>query len=95
MIADREKKIKKELADIKKHREQQRKGRSDMPLVAIVGYTNAGWVKFRGNFLYIKGKSALVNALTKSDLLSEDQVFASLDPHLKRFFEISTKFPHK
>jgi 50S ribosomal subunit-associated GTPase HflX len=43
MIADREKKIKKELSEIKKHREVQRKTRKGVPLVAVVGYTNAGW----------------------------------------------------
>jgi GTP-binding protein HflX len=45
--------------------------RLTVPIVSVVGYTNAG-------------KSALVNRLTKSQLLSENQVFASLDPHMRR-----------
>jgi GTP-binding protein HflX len=55
------------------HRETQRKSRkrSDIPQVAIVGYTNAG-------------KSTLLNALTDADVLVEDRLFATLDPTVRR-----------
>ena len=51
-------------------RRAQRK-RGDMPVVSIVGYTNAG-------------KSTLLNALTRSDVLAEDKLFATLDPTSRR-----------
>ena len=65
--------LKKELEKVRAHRgrhREQRK-RSGMPLVAIVGYTNAG-------------KSTLLNALTGADVLVEDQLFATLDPTTRR-----------
>lgn len=52
----------------------QKRGRRDargVPVVAIVGYTNAG-------------KSTLLNTLTKSKVLSEDKLFATLDPTTRR-----------
>ncbi len=54
-------------------REQRRKrrARSDIPIVSIVGYTNAG-------------KSTLLNTLTGADVLAEDKLFATLDPRSRR-----------
>jgi len=67
-------KLERELKEVQKHREvqkQQRK-RSNIPTFAIVGYTNAG-------------KSTLLNALTQSDVLVEDKLFATLDPTTRKF----------
>jgi GTP-binding protein HflX len=55
------------LHDIERIRQTQRKKRSELPVVALVGYTNAG-------------KSTLLNALTDSDAFVEDKLFATLDP---------------
>lgn len=62
-------KLKRELEAVVKQRGVQRKRRERVPLptAAIVGYTNAG-------------KSTLLNALTGSMVLSEDKLFATLDP---------------
>jgi GTPase len=56
-----------------RQREQRRalRARRDVPVVAIVGYTNAG-------------KSTLLNALTGSEVLAEDKLFATLDPCSRR-----------
>lgn len=58
-----------ELKEVKRHREVAREQRmkNRIPVVAIVGYTNAG-------------KSTLLNTLTGADVLSEDKLFATLDP---------------
>lgn len=58
-----------EIDDMKRVRETTRKKRNESPTptVAIVGYTNAG-------------KSSLLNKLSESDVLSEDMLFATLDP---------------
>ena len=69
MVRQRIAKLKKELALVVRHRETQRKQRQKVPVptAAIVGYTNAG-------------KSTLLNKLTGADVLSEDKLFATLDP---------------
>ncbi len=61
--------LKTQLADVHRHREMYRKRRrqSGVPIVALVGYTNAG-------------KSTLLNALTNADVRAEDRLFATLDP---------------
>ncbi len=65
--------LKKEIALIRKqrslHRERRKKNRFNV--ISLVGYTNAG-------------KSTLLNALTGSDLYTEDKVFATLDPMVRR-----------
>lgn len=68
-IHDRISVLKKEVQEVVKHRETARKSRkrNDKKVAAIVGYTNAG-------------KSTLLNTLTGADILSEDKLFATLDP---------------
>lgn len=69
LIKDRIAQLNRELKDVKRHREltrEQRK-RNHVPVVVIVGYTNAG-------------KSTLLNTLTDAGILEEDQLFATLDP---------------
>ncbi len=69
LIREEISKLKRELDAVKKHRETQRKLRSNnsSPVICIVGYTNAG-------------KSTLLNYLTDAQVLSEDKLFATLDP---------------
>ena len=68
-IHDRISVLKKEVSEVVKHRETTRKSRkkNDKKVAAIVGYTNAG-------------KSTLLNTLTGAAILSEDKLFATLDP---------------
>ncbi|HWT27787.1 MAG TPA: GTPase HflX [Mobilitalea sp.] len=72
LIRDRITQLKQELGDIKQNRETTRSLRSKnrVPVVAIVGYTNAG-------------KSTLLNHLTNAGVLEEDKLFATLDPTTK------------
>ena len=51
--------------------QRTRRQRRDLPIISIVGYTNAG-------------KSTLLNALTSSDVAAEDRMFATLDPTSRR-----------
>lgn len=69
LIRDRIAQLNRELKDVKRHREVTREQRSKnkIPVVAIVGYTNAG-------------KSTLLNTLTGAGVLEEDKLFATLDP---------------
>ncbi|MBQ7413497.1 MAG: GTPase HflX [Alphaproteobacteria bacterium] len=66
-------KIKKELAEVKKTRELHRRARKRIPypIVALVGYTNAG-------------KSTLFNRLTQSNVMAKDMLFATLDPTMRQ-----------
>lgn len=69
LIKDRISQLNKELAEVKRHREVTRgqRTKNQAPVVAIVGYTNAG-------------KSTLLNTLTGAEVLEEDKLFATLDP---------------
>ncbi|RGU90871.1 GTPase HflX [Clostridium sp. AF15-17LB] len=69
LIKGRIAQLNRELKDVKRHREvtREQRSRSQVPVAAIVGYTNAG-------------KSSLLNALTGADILAEDKLFATLDP---------------
>lgn len=64
--------LKEKLDKLDRQRQTQRKGRSDMIRVSLVGYTNAG-------------KSTLMNALTDTRVLAEDRLFATLDSTVRRF----------
>lgn len=66
-------KLKDELEHVRAHRNlhRQRRRSSGLPLVALVGYTNAG-------------KSTLINALTEADVYAADRLFATLDPTTRR-----------
>ncbi|MDA8865901.1 GTPase HflX [Porticoccaceae bacterium] len=73
MVRDRIKSIKKRLEKVRVQRDQGRQSRlkSDTPTVSLVGYTNAG-------------KSTLFNLITNSDVYAADQLFATLDPTMRR-----------
>jgi GTP-binding protein HflX len=72
LIGDRIVRLKKDLAQVRRTRGLHRSARSRVPfpLVALVGYTNAG-------------KSTLFNALTGADVTARDQLFATLDPTMR------------
>ena len=68
-------KLKRQLVRLKQARETQRKQRlaSQIPLFCLIGYTNAG-------------KSSILNALTKSNVLAEDKLFATLDTTTRELY---------
>lgn len=74
VIRERISQLKAELREMEQNREIMRKQSmvSHLPVVALVGYTNAG-------------KSTLLNRLTDANVLAEDKLFATLDPTTKQF----------
>ncbi|MEE1078338.1 MAG: GTPase HflX [Agathobacter sp.] len=77
LISERISQLKRELSEVSRHREitRQKREKNSVPVVAIVGYTNAG-------------KSTLLNHLTDAEVLEEDKLFATLDP-TTRLLELS------
>ena len=73
-IRNRIAQLNRELAEVKKNRDVRREQRmrSAIPVIAIVGYTNAG-------------KSTLLNRLTDAGVLSKDALFATLDPTTRNY----------
>ncbi len=72
-VRDRIARLERELVKLRRDREgrRRRRGRQALPVLSIVGYTNAG-------------KSTLLRALTRSEALVEDRMFATLDPSSRR-----------
>ena len=73
MIRDRMARIRKELDQVKRTRglHRERRQKAPWPLVALVGYTNAG-------------KSTLFNLMTSASVMAEDLLFATLDPTMRQ-----------
>jgi GTP-binding protein HflX len=73
LIRNRMARIRKQLDEVRRTRSlhRQRRQRAPWPIVALVGYTNAG-------------KSTLFNRLTASDVMAENLLFATLDPTMRR-----------
>jgi GTP-binding protein HflX len=70
-VRDRITRLEKQLKKLRKGRQERRRRRSGLPILSIVGYTNAG-------------KSTLLRALTQTDVFIEDKMFATLDPSSRR-----------
>lgn len=72
-VRERIHRLEKALQKVQKQRQQQRHKREQkgLPIISIIGYTNAG-------------KSTLLNTLTKSQVLAESKLFATLDPSSRR-----------
>ena len=71
MILNKVSLLKERLKSIDKQNETQRKGRGELIRVALVGYTNVG-------------KSTIMNMISKSDVLIEDKLFATLDTTVRK-----------
>ena len=73
LVGARVHRLKQELERVRRHRAQyrQRRQRNGMPVVSLVGYTNAG-------------KSSLLNALSKAGVTARNQLFSTLDPVTRR-----------
>ena len=73
LLAERIKQLNRKLTKVDRQRAQGRRGRqrASLPTVSLVGYTNAG-------------KSTLFNSMTQAEVFATDQLFATLDPTLRR-----------
>ena len=73
LVRQRIQKLKRDLEDVRRHRARYRARRIEMevPVVSLVGYTNAG-------------KSSLLNRLTNADVMAENLLFSTLDPVTRR-----------
>ena len=77
-VRDQINRLEKQTRQVQSHRQRQKgkRNRKGLPVFSIIGYTNAG-------------KSTLLNTMTQSEIYTEDQMFATLDPTSRRL-----RFPH-